>query len=175
MRLLPVSILALALAAGLCADEKEAITKHWKTSDEFTLAVAEAMPAESWNSSPSPDEMGFGKLMVHFAFYNNMVAGRVSGMKPPAPPEKITAVNKDPKGTIDKETTIQYLKDSAAFCEKALAEVTPAKLDEMFGPEGRRATGREVLWGAFTHTAHHRGQAEVYLRVKGVQPPKYRF
>jgi uncharacterized damage-inducible protein DinB len=25
----------------------------------------------------------------------------------------------------------------------------------------------------FTHTAHHRAQAEVYLRVKGIQPPNY--
>jgi uncharacterized damage-inducible protein DinB len=28
---------------------------------------------------------------------------------------------------------------------------------------------------AFTHTAHTRGQAEVYLRVKGIKPPDYRF
>ena len=26
-----------------------------------------------------------------------------------------------------------------------------------------------------THTAHHRGQAEVYLRVKGIKPPAYTF
>jgi len=27
----------------------------------------------------------------------------------------------------------------------------------------------------FTHTAHHRAQAEVYLRVKGIKPPDYQF
>ena len=42
-------------------------------------------------------------------------------------------------------------------------------------PEGRQATGIEVLCWAFTDTAHHRGQAEVYLRVKNIKPPKYVF
>jgi uncharacterized damage-inducible protein DinB len=45
----------------------------------------------------------------------------------------------------------------------------------MAGPEGRQSTVREQLWAAFTHTAHHRGQAEVYLRVKNIKPPGYRF
>jgi uncharacterized damage-inducible protein DinB len=34
---------------------------------------------------------------------------------------------------------------------------------------------RERLWSYFTHTAHHRGQAEVYPRVKNIKPPPYRF
>jgi len=41
--------------------------------------------------------------------------------------------------------------------------------------EGRQATGIEVLCWAFTDTAHHRGQAEVYLRVKNIKPPRYVF
>ena len=33
----------------------------------------------------------------------------------------------------------------------------------------------ELFWGGFTHAAHHRGQAEVYLRLKGITPPPYKF
>jgi uncharacterized damage-inducible protein DinB len=29
----------------------------------------------------------------------------------------------------------------------------------------------ERFWGGFTHAAHHREQAEVYLHLKGVKPP----
>ncbi len=176
MRTITTVALFLALAAGLfAATETEAIAKHWQTSAEFTLAVAEAMPAEAYNFAPNPDEMSFGKLLIHYAAYNNMAVGRVTGVKPPALPDKIMAVNKDPKGTIDKQSTVEFLKSSAEFCGQALKQLTPAKLDEMFGPEGRQSTGREALWSAFTHSAHHRGQAEVYLRVKGIVPPKYRF
>lgn len=39
-------------------------------------------------------------------------------------------------------------------------------------PDGR-LTGWEVLLAMFVHTAHHRGQAEIYLRNNGIRPPSY--
>jgi len=41
--------------------------------------------------------------------------------------------------------------------------------------EGRQDTGIEVLCWAFTENAHNRGQAEVYMRVKNIKPPRYVF
>jgi uncharacterized damage-inducible protein DinB len=35
--------------------------------------------------------------------------------------------------------------------------------------------GRQILLGMFAHTAHHRAQLEVYLRLKGIVPPAYTF
>jgi hypothetical protein len=35
--------------------------------------------------------------------------------------------------------------------------------------EAPEVTGRELLTGMFTHTAHRRGQAEMYLRIKSNQ------
>jgi uncharacterized damage-inducible protein DinB len=34
-------------------------------------------------------------------------------------------------------------------------------------------SGREVLLAMYVHVAHHRGQAEIYLRDKGIKPPSY--
>ena len=73
------------------------------------------------------------------------------------------------------EPVIPFLKDSFDFCNKAVASMTPERLDAMVGPKERQMTGFEWLWAYFTHTAHHRGQAEVYMRVKGVAPPEYEF
>ena len=70
---------------------------------------------------------------------------------------------------------MEFMKASAAYWDTALASVTAEQLDKMSGRAGRETRGRERLWAAFTHTAHHRGQAEVYLRVKGVTPPQYGF
>ena len=54
--------------------------------------------------------------------------------------------------------------------------MTPAQFNKMLDiGEGRKATGIEVLSWAFTDTAHHRGQAEVYMRVKNIKPPRYVF
>ena len=40
-------------------------------------------------------------------------------------------------------------------------------------PDGR-LSGREVLLAMYIHVAHHRGQAETYLRNLGIRPPSYR-
>jgi uncharacterized damage-inducible protein DinB len=56
-----------------------------------------------------------------------------------------------------------------------VAGATLPQLDKIVGPPARNLTGYEWLWSYFTHTAHHRGQAEVYLRVKGIKPPTYVF
>jgi uncharacterized damage-inducible protein DinB len=41
-------------------------------------------------------------------------------------------------------------------------------------PDGR-LNGRELLLAMYVHMAHHRGQQEVYLRIKGIAPPQYVF
>jgi uncharacterized damage-inducible protein DinB len=42
-------------------------------------------------------------------------------------------------------------------------------------PDGRRLPGWEVLLAMYIHVAHHRGQAEIYLRDEGIKPPSYRI
>jgi uncharacterized damage-inducible protein DinB len=76
---------------------------------------------------------------------------------------------------VDRDTAVQFLTDTFDFCNKAVAAMTPERFDTIEGPPARNMTGFEWLWSYFTHTAHHRGQAEVYLRVKGITPPSYAF
>ena len=107
MKKLTVLAAALALAAPVfAADEGAMFAKHWQTSREFTLAVADAMPAADYNFKPNEAEMGFGRVMTHIAMVNNRTFATVSGLKAPETPEKIAAAFKDPKGVFDKESTI---------------------------------------------------------------------
>jgi uncharacterized damage-inducible protein DinB len=159
-------VVATSIAGGPPENDFKALfPKHWQISKEFTLAVAEAMPAESYDFKPNPREMSFGELMIHIAQSNSEAFARVAGRKELAVP-----------AGRDKQTAIKFLADSFDKCAKDFASMTPEQLDKMFDiPDGKQATGLEVLWWAFTDTAHHRGQAEVYLRVKDITPPHYRF
>jgi uncharacterized damage-inducible protein DinB len=165
--LLAVSLLGGANVPAMAAvnDFKALFVKHWQISKEFTLAVAEAMPAENYGFKPSPEEMSFGELMIHIAQANSEAFANVADIEPlPAP------------SGYDKKTVIKFLNDSFDWCAKEFAAMTPAQFDGMINiGEGRQATGIEVLCWAFTDTAHHRGQAEVYLRVKNIKPPRYVF
>jgi uncharacterized damage-inducible protein DinB len=169
-----IALLALAIPALAQTTIKESLANHWKLSEDLTLKVADAMPASSYDFGPVPEEMSFGQLIGHISLANASACAAASGMKAPAIPPAVAASRTDPKA-LDKATAMQYMKDTFEFCNAAVASMTPQKLDAMIGPEGHQTTAFERLWAYFTHTAHHRGQAEVYLRMKGIVPPTYTF
>ena len=153
---------------------KDSLIKHWKTTGEFTLAVAKLMPADDYKFRPVPQELSFGQLMAQIAAANVNACATASGMERPATPPAIATALKDEKGDVEKNAAIEFLTNSFDFCDKAVASLTPEKMDAVVG-QTRKMTGYEWLWSYFTHTAHHRGQAEVYLRLKGIAPPRYVF
>jgi hypothetical protein len=171
-KLLP--ILALAIPAFAQSSIKDALVKHWKVTGDFTIAVAKLMPADQYGFRPVPVELSFGQIMIQIGSANITACSTASGMAKPEVPPKLAAAYKDEKIDVDKDTALKFLADTFDFCNQAVASMTPEKLDAMVGGT-RKMTGFEWLWAYFTHTAHHRGQAEVYLRVKGIQPPAYVF
>jgi len=169
-----LTILALVAPGFSQSTVHEALAKHWKVTGDFTIAVAKLMPADQYGFRPVPEELSFGQLMVQIAGANVSACSNASGMKRMAIPEKIARAVKDEQKDVDKDLVLKFLADSFAYCNEAVASMTPEKLDVMAGGT-RKMTGFEWLWSYFTHTAHHRGQAEVYLRVKGIKPPDYVF
>jgi len=172
MKSFAMSLMAALLvsASSMAADRlendfKAVFVKHWQISKEFTLAVAEAMPAESFNFKPNPQEMGFGEMMFWLAKSNSEACARVAGTEEMDAPPK-----------MDKQSTLKFLAESFDKCAKDIAATAPDRFEKMFDiGGGRQASGLEILWWVFTDIAHHRGQAEVYLRVKNIAPPHYRF
>jgi uncharacterized damage-inducible protein DinB len=175
-RYIVLTVLAVAIPVYGQTAQKDILLKHWKASGELTLAVANAMPADGYNFRPTPEEMSFGELMAHIAAADRGACANASGLTPPALPAKISAWAKDSiKVDVDKETAVPFLKDTFEFCSKAITEMPASRESTVVGPPNRNLTGGEWLWSYFTHTAHHRGQAEVYLRLKGIKPPDYTF
>jgi hypothetical protein len=169
-----LTFLALAVPALAQTSVKDALVKHWKTTTDFTIAVAKLMPAEDYSFKPVPEELSFGQVMVQVGGANLSACSNASGAKRPEISDKVLQAARG-KAEIDKDSAIQFLTDSFDFCNQAVAGMTPEKLDAVVGPENRKMTGFEWLWAYFTHTAHHRGQLEVYLRLKGIKPPAYAF
>ncbi len=154
---------------------KDSMIKHWQRSADLTIAVAEAMPAESYNFRPTPAEMSFGQLMAHIGAADMSACAAVRGEKAVFPPAIAAWIKDQEKVEVDKEAAISTLKSAFESCKASVAGVTPESLDGIVGTGARAQTRFELLWAYFTHTAHHRGQAEVYLRLKGVKPPSYVF
>jgi uncharacterized damage-inducible protein DinB len=178
--------LGLALAGLLFACESPAQTakadslldtnefvQDWKISKQFTVDVANAMPAELYNFKPNPDEMTFGEQIIHIAGSNVFRFQQITGVEPPFPfdPAK-------PSPT-DKATAIKLLEQSFDYVLKVLPGITSEQLKRTWHiPSWKGRTdpdGRAMILNMFVHTAHHRAQCEVYLRAKGIKPPDYAF
>jgi uncharacterized damage-inducible protein DinB len=139
--------------------------KHWESSKSLSLAVAEAMPAEAYSFKASDAEMTFGEQMNHIAAANGSYCSAALGVKNPiAKPEDAS-----------KATAIKNLTASYDFCMGGLSKLDDKGLQETVNRGGTAVSKFELFWGGFTHAAHHRGQAEVYLRLKGITPPAYKF
>lgn len=165
MRIIAAGLLFLSAIPAFSQDVKADILAHLKVSKEFTLKVAEAMPADSYDFKLTPPQMSFGGQITHLSQGLDFFMSPFLGEKPS---EAKPASN-------SKADVIAFMK--ASF-DKALArvEVVKAKqLSETFKTEEGSRTGLDLLLGMLDHTTHHRASAEMYLRAKGITPPEYMF
>jgi uncharacterized damage-inducible protein DinB len=145
----------------------------WQISREFTVEVAEAMPAEFYSFKPNPEEMSFGEQIVHIAGSNIFRFQQITGIEPP--------VKFDPAHppATDKEAALKLLNQSFDYVLAVLPQITPEQLKRTWhipSWKGRPdPDGRAMILNMFVHVAHHRAQCDVYLRLKGIKPPTYRF
>ena len=141
--------------------------QSWKNTKAYTLAVAEAMPAESYDFKPAPEEFSFAGQMIHIAGANYAWFAGLMGEK-----REIGDVPNE-----DKRAVLAYLRETFDFCIAALDRITPVQLDKTMASVGGRksGSGRDALLNMYMHVAHHRGQAIVYLRLKGINPPEYLY
>jgi uncharacterized damage-inducible protein DinB len=171
--MMKLKILALAAAllgsGSIYAQGKTAfvdeMVKHWDTSKALSLAVANAMPEDGYTFKATAAEMSFGEQMNHIALANANYCSGAMGEKSPME-----------KGADNsKATAIKNLGMAFDYCIGGLKKMTDTDLQKSVTMQGHSISSFELFWGGFTHTAHHRGQAEVYLRLKGITPPSYKF
>jgi uncharacterized damage-inducible protein DinB len=157
---------AAAATAGIASaadKEIEVLTDHWKKSKDFTLKVAQAMPAENYDYKPFPDARTFGGELQHLGQAEGFYLGMLGKGRAPAAPKD-----------TGKDATIKYLTAVYDWSIGVVSQLTAADLTKSFSAgRGPSMTGLDVLYEAMIHTAHTRGYAEMYLRNKGVVPPEY--
>jgi uncharacterized damage-inducible protein DinB len=165
LALLPIVSASIASAVESTHVLVDDLVKHWQTSKDFSIAVAQAMPEDAYSFKASEGEMSFGEQINHIALANANYCSAALGTK-----------SSLAKGTDNsKATAIKNLEDSYDFCLDGLKKLSDADLQNTVSTRSGSVAKFDLFWGAFTHAAHHRGQTEVYLRLKGITPPGYKF
>jgi uncharacterized damage-inducible protein DinB len=146
-------------------DLKTMVLKHLKTSEEFTVKVAEAMPEADYEFKLTPDQMTFGGQLTHLSqavlHYLAPLSTEKAGLSKPA--------------SAKKADVIAFIKSCFETAEADVSKLTLDDMSKTFKMGNRQMSGMELILGMFVHTAHHRSAAEMYLRAKGITPPPYQF
>jgi uncharacterized damage-inducible protein DinB len=157
----------------------DSFKEHWRDTKEYTLAVLDAMPPDGFDTKPHPVQRTFGDQLRHLAFAN--VAYFNSFGIVPVPKTTLTS---DPKSIetyaaeTDKAAVRRFVVASFDYVSAVLDKMTQVDLLRKDLPMFRGVpphSGTDMCLRAYMHTAHHRGQAVVYLRVKGITPPTWKF
>ena len=148
-----------ARAADTAAAE---YARHLKALGDLSVAVAQAMPADKYGFKPHPESMNFGELMNHIATTNYQFCAGLSDSKAPAVPPP-----------ADKDGIVRFLGDSFRYCSGVINGLSDQQLAAAHDSPDGHMPGRDILLAMYIHVAHHRGQAEIYLRDEGIRPPRY--
>jgi uncharacterized damage-inducible protein DinB len=153
-------LLAAVSAADQGGPQEEVVRQlqaRWIASGEYTLAVAEQMPADKYVFRPTLEQMTFAEQMLHIAEQNRLILHEMLGVGPPDKSAIAPA----------KTDVIRRLKETTGLGLKLLQD------HKSNSPAGIASLLNGMML-ALDHTTHHRGQAIVYLRLNGLTPPEYR-
>ena len=126
-----LSVIALSLLSNATAGQSSKVNTlldipefvhDWQISKQFTIDVADAMPAEFYGFKPNPDEMTFGEQMLHIAVSNVYRFQQITGMQPPF------AVDLSKPLNPDKANVLKVLGQSFDYVIEALPRITPEQL-----------------------------------------------
>lgn len=161
-----LSFLLLVSASLMAQNMKSDYAARWANARDYTLAVADAMPASDYGFRPI-DTIGmtFGEQLLHLG--NNarwLSLTKLRGQERPAKPSIDAS---------DKAAVIAYVEESFAIADSILATLSYAELDEQVEWFAGPISKRRISLLIFDHATHHRAQAIMYLRMKGIEPPRY--
>jgi len=162
----------LYLAASEGESEKKFSSEFapdWEVAKAYTLEVAEAMPAEKYSFKPTDPMRSFGDVLVHIGGSMYFMAASVRGAEPPAESKF--------EGEATKERVVPFLRGALEYAAESVATLDDTKASETISVFSGRFTMSRAKLCQFMrdHTTHHRAYVLPYLRLNGVEPPRYRF
>ncbi len=152
-------------ATAQTASVQAELLKDWTQLKPVMMAIAAAMPEETFRFKSTPGQRDYGQHIMHVASAN-MAYLRFFGGRAAAP-----AFNRD---AASKAEILQALAASFDFGEALLREQSDQSLlqvvdtNQFLGPSSKV----RIIFFLNGHTWDIYGQMAVYLRLNGITPPR---
>lgn len=144
---------------------RQELAEAWRQSEVMTLKIIEQMPPEAFGFRYTPGAMSFGEQFRHCViFTSNQLAGRL-GVTSPLKGRKLPV-------ELPKADVLAEVRGLYAFVQETIRTLPTEKLFAKTDFPTPIPNWR-LLYAMENHLIHHRGQAVVYLRLKGITPEGY--
>jgi uncharacterized damage-inducible protein DinB len=140
-----------------------------KSIETYCYELFKSMPLSDFNFQPTSESMSFGKLFTHIGNGLEVYAGVLDG----------SSLDKEPDSS-NNNVVLAYLENGFSHFSEALNQQNEKDIFSIKHQYPDKAPWKEfsiaeILMLAYSHTTHHNAQAALYLRLKDITPPKYRF
>jgi len=134
---------------------KESLMQTVSKSREYTMQVIEAMPENGFSFKPSGAGWDFTELINHIAYGIYWW-----------------------KENFVRENKVEWAPPPAVAGKKGIINLVKKAYDSLNESIGNGNLSENAVYGihaTLDHVTHHRGQAVLYLRSKGINPPEYTY
>jgi uncharacterized damage-inducible protein DinB len=141
---------------------------QFDASAEKVVALARAMPDDTYAWEPMEGVYSVARAYMHIARYNYYYPEVALGV-----PSPMGAAEYDTweEGVTDKQEVIAILSESMEHVRRVVARMSPADLDRNTRLYGRDVGQWAVLLQLIAHMNEHLGQSIAYARMNHIVPP----
>ena len=171
---IPLTALALSLVSASASAQSappnflEEFEGQFGASASKLVALAEAMPAETYDWSPMEGVASVASVYMHIAHYNYMYPDLNLGIGSPMGREEYERWEEQ---VSDKAEVLEILSASMEHVRGVAAGMSAADLGGETSLYGRQVGQWAVLLQLVTHMNEHLGQSIAYARMNHVAPP----
>ena len=171
------SLLFFPMFSLVCAPsfaQDEVFVKEYlerlENSKKYLHLVAEMMPEAHFGFKPTPESLSFAEQLMHIGWAMDWHSQSLMGGRKARDWETDTELKVDQKNKVEMIETLDETFDTTIAFIKNFDQ---SRLDETLDYFGSTRTKRQILLLLTDHITHHRSQMLVYMRLKGIKPPRY--
>jgi len=170
--LFTVVALIFAGSSAFAQFTQSQMAAEWQRAKLYTKSYLDAMPEDGYGFKPTPEIRSFAQQMLHIADANYVFATVASGKPNPIGETFATHDRNEKTVSPTKEAVTKAVMDSYDWVISSLQNMTPGQMQETTKFSKYDITRSGLFGKAFEHQTHQRGQTTIYLRLKGVTPPR---
>ena len=170
---LAILVFFISLASPLIAQDDvfiEEYLERLENSRKYLIVTAETMPEDNYGFKATSESLSFAENLMHIAWAMDWHSQSLLGGR------KARDWNSDTELKVDNKSKEEMIAAVNEIFDKTISFIKGfdvAQLDDELDYFGLKRSKRQILLLLSDHITHHRGHMLVYLRLKGLAPPRY--